>query len=195
MIGWNQGGTPSPWPPRRYGWVVELDDGSTVREIYDQPPLRKWDELDLDRVERLKLVDLWPNGEGTIATVDASQAELSIRGHELELLLGDTPLTGTQAADPDVDLVQFKQAYAEYSPATGHSRGLDFVVVGFDRELPGLSARVLVALHVPTRQVNLRLEFDGDEALGEDDVEVRLDGDVIEDLEAFRARVGPEADG
>lgn len=183
------------WPPRRYGWVVELDDGSSVREIYDSPPLRKWDELDLDRVEVLELVDVWPDGEGTIATVDASEAGLEVRGHELELNVGDTPLTGRNGSDPDVELVQFKQAHAEYSPATGHSRGLDFVVVGFDRELPGLSARALVALHVPSRQVSLRVELDGDRHLEEDDVEVRLDGDVIADLEAFRARVGPRADG
>lgn len=182
---------PSPWPPRRYGWIAHYADGSRLHEIYDQPPLTPWETVEQDRLSFLEVVDLWPTGEGTILSLDCGEGTFTVRGHRLELAAGDVPITGRDGRYTDV--LQHKQAHSDYQPGHGSTTILNAHAIGYRRRLPELDARVLLRLDVATRQVGIDIQLRPKRDIIEDptDVRVFLDGTRVTGPGAFRVLTGP----
>lgn len=182
---------PSPWPPRRYGWIAHYTDGSRLHEVYDQPPLTPWQDVDRERLSALELVDLWPTGEGTVLSLDADEGTFLVRGKRLELSVGALPITGRDGRYTDV--LQHKEAHSDYQPGQESTTTLDAHAIGYRRQLPELDARVLLRLDVATRQVGIDVQLRPRRAVIEDpsDVRVLLDETGVTGPRAFRELTGP----
>ncbi len=195
LVGGRNGGVPSPWPPRRYGWLARYTDGSVLHEIYDKPPLTPWEDVERERLSLLELVDLWPTGEGTVLSLDVDEGTFMLRGRRLELSIGALPITGRDGRYTDV--VQHKEAHSDYQPGHGSTTVLDAHVIGYRRELPELDARVLLRLDIATRQIGIDVKLRPKPALPGDpnDVRVFLDGQRVSGEAAFREATAPPGVG
>lgn len=183
------GSVPSPWPPRRYGWVVEMQGGSRIREFVAEPPARRWDDLNHDRIEQIELRDLWPSGEeGPILHVDLRDASLEVRGSRVEVLAGEQALTGVEG---DVQPVQRKRAQATFRPGRGQTRSITAYELGFQRDIASHPVELVAQLRTSDASVGMTVTLPEETELDNHDVDVHVDGDKITQDAAFQAAVAP----
>lgn len=179
------------WPPRRYGWVAHYTDGSRLHEVYDAPPLTLFQAVENELLARFSLVDLWPGGEGDVVVVDCQTGTLQVRGSRIEFELGEVAITGRD--DPGCDVVQYKEAHAEWRPGVGPSGTVvDAHVVGYERDLPELCVRVLARLDVPSRCLSVRAHVRPTSglALAREDFRVLVDGERVTSMDDLQDTLG-----
>lgn len=178
---------PSPWPPRRYGWVAEYTDGQTLREIYAEPPLTPWEEVAAERLGSLVLEDVWPTGEDQVLRLDCGTGVVHARGRALTFRVGDVAITEREGVYRDV--LQYKKAHTDYRPGQGSTTQIDAYYLGYQRALPELDAKILVRLNPRTRELGIEAELDLHRTLG-GEFQVLVDGTPVDTQRAFRDAVG-----
>lgn len=180
-----------PWPIRRYGWSLQLDDGATVREFYDQPPATRWTDQDPEQIERLDVIDCWPTSQehGPVVEIHARTGRLVVRGQQVDIRLGGERVTNR--SDLELEIHQRKHAVATFDPATGRqAQGVRCIEAALARPLLGHAVRVEARVHMATGSVGLGVSVGGRGPLEDAPVEVLVEDEPVRDAETWFARAG-----